>query len=191
MNDPKAVLRRRLADAFDAWRWKLEGLSEYDLRRPLVPTGTNLLGLAKHVAFVSAGYLGDVFGRESAMPPYPEHEPNADLWATADESADHVLGLLDRAAAECDATIEALDLDAPGRVPWWGDQGDVTLHTIVVHLLVELNRHLGQADIVRELVDGQVGMRAGDPNLPADRAADRGAWAAHRARLQAIADTFA
>ena len=47
----------------DAMRWKLEGLSEYDLRRPLTPTGTSLLGIVKHVAWVELGYFGDVFGR--------------------------------------------------------------------------------------------------------------------------------
>ena len=46
--------------------WKLDGLSEYDVRRPLVPTGTNLLGLVKHVASVASGYFGDTFGRPFA-----------------------------------------------------------------------------------------------------------------------------
>jgi len=70
--------------------WKLVGLSEYDIRRPMMPTGTNLLGLVKHVASVEARYFGDTFGL-----PLPEPlswmvdgaEPNADMWATADESA--------------------------------------------------------------------------------------------------------
>src|SRR5918995_4766377 len=87
--DPKADLCRYLRVAREALLWKLDGLSEYDVRRPLVPTGTNLLGLVKHVASVAAGYFGDTFGR-----PYPEPlpwmdddaEPNADMWATVDES---------------------------------------------------------------------------------------------------------
>src|SRR4051794_40601050 len=73
----------------DALVWKLDGLSEYDVRRPLTPTGTNLLGIVKHVASVEAGYLGDTFGR-----PFPEPLPwfdegaeaNADMWATPEES---------------------------------------------------------------------------------------------------------
>jgi len=185
MNDPKDVLRQRLANIFESLRWKLDGLAEYDLRRPLVPTGTNLLGVAKHVALVSAGYFGEVFGRESAMPPFPEHEPNADMWATADESAEYVIGLLDLAAAECDATIAALSLDSPGRVPWWGDRGDVTVHTIAVHVIAEVNRHTGQVDILRELIDGRAGMRNDDPNLPTGTE-----WAGYRDRLQALAETF-
>ena len=88
--DPKAELHRYLQVARDALLWKLDGVSEYDVRRPLVPTGTNLLGLVKHVASVEAGYLGDTFGR-----PFPEPlpwfdegaEPNADMWATAERVA--------------------------------------------------------------------------------------------------------
>jgi Protein of unknown function (DUF664) len=67
--DPKADLRRYLQQERDALLWKLEGLSEYDIRRPMVPTGTNLLGLVKHVAFVEFGYFGDTLGRP------PEDQP--------------------------------------------------------------------------------------------------------------------
>ena len=47
--------------------WKLEGLSEYDIRRPLTPTGTNLLGIVKHVAGVELEYFGPVFGRPTGL----------------------------------------------------------------------------------------------------------------------------
>ena len=88
-SDPKADLHRYLQIAREALLWKLDGLSEYDIRRPMVPTGTNLLGLVKHVASVELGYLGDTFGRPSGEPlPWfaEDAEPNADMWATADES---------------------------------------------------------------------------------------------------------
>src|SRR3954452_19145042 len=153
-SDPKDDLHRYLKKSRDALLWKLEGLSEYDIRRPLVPTGTNLLGLVKHVASVAAGYFGDTFGR-----PFPEPlpwfaddaEPNADLWATADESRADLLGLYERAWAHADATIEALPLDALGQVPWWGSASEVTLHRIMVHMIDETSRHAGHADLVREL----------------------------------------
>ena len=57
----KAELSRYLQAAREALVWKLEGLSEYDVRRPMVPTGTNLLGLVKHLANVEAGYFGATF----------------------------------------------------------------------------------------------------------------------------------
>ena len=64
----KAKLHEYLQTGRDALLWKLDGLSEYDVRRPVVPTGTNLLGLVKHVASVEAGYFGATFGRPFAEP---------------------------------------------------------------------------------------------------------------------------
>jgi hypothetical protein len=187
MSDQAEVLSRYLQVGFQALRWKLEGLSEYDLRRPLVPTGTNLLGLAKHVALVSSDYFGPVFGRPNPLPPFPEDEVNADMWATPDESAEYVLGLLGAAAEHAEATLTDLPLDAAGTVPWWGAKGDVTLHTIAVHVIAELNRHAGHADIVRELIDGSAGLRQEVDNLPHH---DADAWAAYHARVQAAAESF-
>ncbi|MGN9842503.1 DinB family protein [Nonomuraea sp. H19] len=186
--DAKADLRRYLQTAREALLWKLEGLSEYDVRRPLTPTGTNLLGLVKHVASVELGYFGDVFGRPSGVPmPWLEDgaEPNADLWATAEESREEIIGLYHRAWAHADTTIESLPLDAPGQVPWWpGDRGQVTLHRILVHVIAEINRHAGHADIVRELIDGAAGLREGTDNLPP---VDRAWWESYRSRLERVA----
>lgn len=186
--DPKAYLRRYLQSAREALLWKLDGLSEYDMRRPMVPTGTNLLGLVKHVASMAAEYLGATFGR-----PFPESLPwldesaetNADMWATAEESRERIVGLYHRAWAHADATIEALALDATGRVPWWPpERNEVTLHQILVHMIAETDRHAGHADIVRELIDGAAGLREGNDNLaPGDRAW----WEAYRERLERVA----
>ncbi|MBP2336885.1 DinB family protein [Saccharothrix coeruleofusca] len=188
--DVKSDLHRYLNSARDAVLWKLEGLSEYDIRRPLTATGTNLLGLVKHLAGCEIGYFGRCFGR-----PFPEElpwlredaEPNADMWATPEESRDDVVGLYRRARAHSDATIEALDLTAPGRVPWWSEKGrDATLHLILVHMIAETHRHAGHADIVRELVDGAVGMQAGNDNMaPGDEAW----WKSYRDRLEHAAKT--
>ena len=95
MAQQKADLRHYLQLAREALLWKLDGLSEYDLRRPLVPSGTNLLGLVKHVAGVEGAYLGDVFGRRLDFPVSgfeDDAEPNADMWATADESVQQIVG---------------------------------------------------------------------------------------------------
>ena len=97
--DPKDELRYYLHTARDALLWKLDGLTEYDIRRPLTPTGTNLLGLIKHVATVEVGYFGDTFGRpfgESLPWIADDAEPNADMWATADESREQIVGLYHR-----------------------------------------------------------------------------------------------
>src|SRR4030095_17071932 len=98
--DAKANLQRHLQIAREALLWKLQGLSEYDVRRPLTPTGTNLLGLVKHLASVELEYFGDVFGRPTGIPlPWAadEAEPNADMWATADESRAEYIYLSPRA----------------------------------------------------------------------------------------------
>jgi uncharacterized damage-inducible protein DinB len=186
-DDPKSDLHRYLQAARDAVLWKLDGLGERDVRRPLTPTGTNLLGLVKHLAGVELGYFRQVFDRPFEVPgPWfgEDAEPNADMYATAEESREEIVELYRRAWALSDETIEALPLDAVGRVPWWST-GEVTLHRILVHVTAETHRHAGHADIVRELVDGAIGMRLGNENLPGE---DPAWWTGYRERLQRIAD---
>jgi uncharacterized damage-inducible protein DinB len=184
----KADLQRYLQQGRDALLWKLEGLAEYDVRRPMTPTGTNLLGLPKHLAIVEMGYFGAVFGRPVAeAQPWldDEVEPNADMWATADESREQIVALYHRAWAHADATIEVLPLDAVGEVSWWRPESrKVTLHRILVHVATETHRHAGHADIVRELIDGAAGLRAGNDNLPAQ---DEAWWSGYRRRLERVA----
>ena len=184
----KADLHFYLQSARDALLWKLDGLSDYDVRRPLVPTGTNLLGLVKHAAGVEAGYFGETFGR-----PFPEPMPwmdedadaNADMWATAEESKDGIVALYRRVWAHADATIDALELTAAGRVRWWApERQTVSLHRILVHVTAETQRHAGHADIVRELIDGEAGLRENGSNLPPG---DREWWADYRDRLERVA----
>ncbi|SFL76123.1 DinB family protein [Geodermatophilus ruber] len=167
---------------------KLDGLDEYAIRRPMTPTGTSLLGLVKHVAYVQLGYFGEVFGRPSGRA-YPwEGEgaaPDADMWATAEESREEIVGLYRFSAAHADATIAALPLDAVGEVPWWSpERRHPTLHTLLVHMGIETARHAGHADILREMLDGSVGMSPDNANLPERGAAE---WAAFRDRVETAA----
>ncbi|QER89594.1 DinB family protein [Streptomyces tendae] len=184
----KADLHRYLQEARDALLWKLDGLTEYDARRPMTPTGTNLLGLVKHVAGVELGYLGDTFGRPSGEPlPWLADgaDLNDDMWATADETRTDVVGLYRRAWAHADATIDALPLDTTGRVPWWpDDRAELTLHHAVVRVIADTQRHAGHADILRELMDGAAGERAGSNSLPSS---DPAWWKAYRDRLEQAA----
>jgi uncharacterized damage-inducible protein DinB len=191
ISDPKTDLRHYLQEGRDAVLWKLEGLSEYDVRRPLTGTGTNLLGLVKHLAAMEFGYFGDTFGRPaSEQPPWADEaamaaDPQADLWATADESRAYICGWYERSWAHADATIGDLSIDTAGRVPWWGPAGaDVNLHRILVHMIAETHRHAGQADIVRELIDGTAGLIPGNSNLPEE---DQAWWEAYRDRIEQAA----
>ena len=185
---PKADLRRSLQIAREVLLWKLDGLSDHDVRRPMTPTGTNLLGLVKHVASVEAVYLGEVFGRPfgEPMPWFDDGaEPNADMWATAEETRAQVVDHYRRVWAHSDATIEALELDAVGRVPHWPeDRSEVTLHQILVHMTAEAHRHAGHADIVRELIDGAAGLR---PQVDNMAPGDESWWEDYRARLERVA----
>jgi hypothetical protein len=165
------------------WVWKLDGLSEYDIRRPLTAAGTSLLGLVKHLSNTEARYFGDIFGRPFAerLPWWDDDaEFEADKWVTADETRAEIVDRYRRAWVHADATINALDLDSPGHVPGW-PRPNVKLFNVLVHVLTETNRHAGHADILREQIDGAVGT---DPSTATWY--DQGAafWAAHRAKIE-------
>ncbi len=184
----KHDLHRYLQRGREALLWKLEGLSEYDARRPMTPTGTNLLGLVKHVASVELGYFGETFGRPSPMPlPWldDDAEPRADMWATASESRQQIIELYRHSWRHSDETIEQLPLDAVGAVPWWPpEHREVSLHLVLVHMATETHRHAGHADILRELIDGATGLRNGNAGTPE---LDQAYWAGYRERLEAAA----
>jgi hypothetical protein len=111
---------------------------------------------------------------------------NGDMWADEDQDIPAVRAFYDRAVAFANTTIDARDLDAPGLVPWWPpERRDVTLGRILVHVIVETARHAGHLDILREQLDGQVGMYPGRSGLDAR---DTAWWEAYIARLRDLAD---
>lgn len=192
LGNPKAALHHYLQEARDDLIWKLDGLSEREARLPRTATGNNLLGVIKHCLNVEAGYFGPTFGREFPTPeelvPIQEYEqdPQADWYAREDETKDGLIDLYRRVGDFADQTIEQLSLDAPGQVPWWrpGRQ-DVTLHQIIIHVICDLTRHAGHADIMREQHDGAVGCQQENTNIP-----DGYDWAAYVAKLTKLADRF-
>ena len=169
----------------EALVWKLDGLCEYDIRRPLTSTGTNLLGLVKHLAVWESRYFGEVFGR-----PFPEPLPRWDdeaandaaFWATEHQTRDEITGLYRRVWEHTDATINALAIDAPGYVPWWREH--VKLFNIMVHMLSDTTRHAGHADILREQLDGAVGVNAQSAALDGH---DSAFWQARYATIEQAA----
>ncbi len=162
--------------------WKLDGLSDYDVRRPLTVTGTNLLGLVKHLATVEAWYFGEVFGRSFPVPLGRWQDADgSDLWVTPGETREQIIDFYQRAWGHADATITGLPIDAPGHVPWWS-RPDVKLFNIMVHVLQETARHAGQADILREQIDGRTGVAA-----EYEEQIDTAAREAHRAKVEGAA----
>jgi hypothetical protein len=187
MTDLKLELQRKLRASRAVVLAKLDGLSEYDRRRPLTPTGTNLLGLVKHLAGLEYGYLGDALGYPAAERlPWVEDGSiwqGADMWATPEESSDDITGLYRRACAHADGVVAALDLDAPASVAHWPeDRRATTLGFLLIRMVAETAQHAGHADIVRELIDGRGG--------PDQGSFDAAAWRAYLARIEAAADAF-
>lgn len=181
----KALLHSHLQELRESLLWKLEALPEAELRRPMTLTGTNLLGLAKHLAADEFGHFQTAFGRP--VPDLPQlradADPALDFYATEDETAQQLVDLYRDAAAASDATISELPLDAPARVPWW-PQPETTLRQVLVHHIVEVARHVGHADIVRELVDGQAGLHPARPMLPSQ---DKAFWEDHVEQVRTLA----
>lgn len=166
---------------------KLDGLSEYDLRRPLTPTATNLLGLVKHLAGLEYGYLGDALGR-----PAPETLrwiedgsiwDGADMWAQPIESSAALIALYGRAAEHADRAVTELELNSPAEVAHWApERRHTTLGVLLVRMVDETARHTGQADIIRELIDGRAG---------ASEERDAAGWLAYHDQVETAARAFA
>ena len=138
----------------DAVLWKLEGLSDDDLRRQLVPSGTSLLGLVKHLGAVEYSWFCTTFGRPTEPLPFDEDDPDADLRVRPEETPEDVLAFYGRARAAADQVIGELDVEDTGTA-WFGDT--VTMRWVLIHMVEETARHAGHVDILRELIDGMAG----------------------------------
>lgn len=118
--DQKAIWQRYYKERREALISKVEDLSEYEARKPRTPTGTSLIGIIKHVLNVEAVYLGATFGRPFPHPDQLvadsayEADPQADWYATADETAAGIIDLYRRVIAHCGRTVELLELDTVG-----------------------------------------------------------------------------
>jgi hypothetical protein len=185
--DLKAELHRKLQASRAVMLSKLEGLSEYDRRHPMTPTGTNLLGLVKHLAGLEYLYLGEAVG-------YPAPETmswiedgsiwqGADMWAKPDETSEYITGLYRRACAHADGVVAALGLESPGSVPHWPEGSrDTTLGVLLIRMVAETAQHAGHADIIRELIDGQGG--------PDQDAVDEATWRQFVDQIRTAANAF-
>ena len=138
----------------DAVLWKLEGLGDDDLRRPLVPSGTSLLGLVKHLAAVEYSWFCDTFGREVEPLPFDDDDPDADLRIEPEETTEEILAFYGRARAAADQAIAELEVEDTGTA-WSG--AAVTMRWVLIHMIEETARHAGHVDILRELIDGMAG----------------------------------
>jgi hypothetical protein len=176
--DEKALLKTHLRLAQRALLWKLNGLRDEDLRRPMTATSTNLIGIVKHLTGVTYGYLCSSFGRERETFPWEFDEElffALDMWATPDESTEEIMSAYERACDAAARTIDELDLDATGK----HHTGlTVSLRWMILNVLLDTARHAGHADVLREEIDGSIGM---DPISASNVADDEERWRLFRA----------
>jgi uncharacterized damage-inducible protein DinB len=152
--DEKQSLYVSLDRHRDAVLWKLEGLDDTNLRRAMTPSGTNLLGMVKHLAAVEYSWFCQTFGRATEPLPFDDNDPDADLRVRPDETTEDVLAFYGRARAAADQVIDEVDLEQTGTA-WFGDP--VSMRWVLIHMVEETARHAGHVDILRELIDGMTG----------------------------------
>jgi len=157
----ESLLHKHLEDVRDALIWKVEGLDEEARRRPMTPTGTNLIGVVKHMTWIEGWYLCEFFGRERPRLEW-EWDPDASwghhshMYAKPEETTGDLIAAYRATNTAADRAIEELGLDAVGQ-HWSGEP--VSLRSMVLAVLVDTARHAGHSDIMRELIDGGTGDR--------------------------------
>ena len=132
---------------------KVGGLDEDDLRRTMTPSGLTLLGLVKHLAYIERYWFQEVFAGEAVTMPWSDDDPDADWRPEPGESAQEIVALFLEEAERSRQIAAAADLDAMSALPGVA----VSLRWVLLHMLEELARHLGHADLMRERIDGATG----------------------------------
>lgn len=188
INDPSAQrLRAYLNEARSTVLWKCEALSEELARRPMTPTGTHMLGIVHHLAVTEYGYLGECLGLlpndDHVLELLQSEDSQIDFLPPADYSVQDVLELYRKSVAFAEAALDNLELASPAVIPWWSIHRHSTVEHLIVHMIAETSRHAGQLDIVRELLDGQVGLREQALNLPSYSSAQ---WQEQYSHLQQL-----
>jgi len=133
---------------------KVEGLSLEQATRRLVPSETTLLGMVKHLAVVEGHWFRTALHGAVLPLPYSEEDPDGDFRIEPGETVDGILGLYREAIAASERAIDGVSLDAIAK---WNRPKRPSLRWILLHMIEETSRHMGQADILREQTDGAIG----------------------------------
>ena len=138
----------------DTLLWKVSGLTEEQLRAPRTPSGMSLLGLVKHLAYVERNWFQSRFLGQDVYIPWRSGDPGGDFRIEPDETVESVIVFY---ASEVETsrriTAETNSLETRAR----DAHRPVSLRWILIHMIEETARHVGHADIMRELTDGQTG----------------------------------
>jgi uncharacterized damage-inducible protein DinB len=150
----KESLHASLDRQRDVVLWKVDGLSDEQLRAAFTPSGTNLLGLVKHLASVEYSWFCQTFGRDTEPLPFDDDDENADLRVEASETTADIVAFYQRARTAADSVFTESAVDDTG-TSWAGET--VSLRWVLIHMIEETARHAGHLDIGRELADGATG----------------------------------
>lgn len=140
----------------DTLVWKCSGLSEEQLRWSPVPSGTSLLGLLKHSAYVERGWISRYIGGQDIDPGWTSEDPDADWRIETGETFESIRALYDAEAARSAAVLKGVAWDDVPPDPTGRDR-TLSVGWILTHMVEEVARHCGHADLIRELIDGRTG----------------------------------
>jgi hypothetical protein len=138
----------------------LEGLTDDQLRRPVLRSGWSCLGMVQHLTLSDERFwFRGIVGGDSACVSASADEAKAEaIWQVApDAPAEAVLAAYRQEIGLADAVIAATPLDQPPAI-WpteiWPDWRLPNLRAVILHVITETACHAGHLDAARELIDG-------------------------------------
>lgn len=134
--------------------WKIDGVSDADLRRSMVSSGTTLLGIVKHLAYVERWWFQKVFLDADVTFPWTDEDPDADFRI---EPNDTTAAIVELYKAECRKNRAIVADHSLEELAKFEPRSEHSLRRILVHMIEETAHHNGHADIMREQIDGATG----------------------------------
>jgi len=135
----------------------LDGLSDEQLRAPVLPSGWHCLGMVRHLTLSDERYWFRGIVAGESLDFFPSDDEGGDWYVDPTESAGDVLGAYREEIERSNAIIAATSLDAPPgqQDPRWSGWQIPDVRYIVLHVLVETASHAGHLDAAREMIDGR------------------------------------
>jgi uncharacterized damage-inducible protein DinB len=158
LNDERDQLLAYIAQQRDGLRFAAFGLTDEQARATPTASSLSVGGIVKHVAATERGWIDLVAQR--TRDGGGEADYHAGFRLGPDETLADALRFLDAVAAETAEVINGIDdlnqpVPVPKGVPWYPDDIDAwTVRWVLLHLVEEIARHAGHADIIRESIDG-------------------------------------
>ena len=157
--DERELLLAYIAQQRDGVRNAAYGLTDEQARLTPAASALSVGGLVKHVIAMEEGWIDMVLQRDRGSQEESESNYEDNFRLGQDETLADVLARYDAVAKETEAVVAAIDLDrpvpVPKGVPWFPDDVEAwSVRWVLLHLVEEIARHAGHADIIRESIDG-------------------------------------